>query len=152
MNKAFVLAQAECKNAIHNKHNSHFKSTYADLAAVREAVVPVFNKHGFAIVQGTNVDLSAGFHLETKVIHESGGQMVFRFPLPPDVGRVQQVGSVITYARRYSYAAIAGIVAEEDLDGNETLQNTNGGGRATAANTTAANATAANRSGGGTFL
>lgn len=148
MNKALVAAQRECKNAVHNKHNSHFKSTYADLAAVRECVVPVFNRHGFAIIQGTNCDAVAGFHLETKILHESGGQMIFRFPLPPDVGRVQQVGSVITYARRYSYAAIAGIVAEEDLDGNETLSSPNGGGRSAASGP----ASGPNPGGGGTFL
>lgn len=148
MNRALVAAQREAKNAVHNRFNSHFKSSYADLAAVRECVVPVFNKHGFAVVQGTNVDAHAGFHLETRILHESGGQIVFRFPLPPDVGRVQQVGSVMTYARRYSYAAIAGIVAEDDLDGNETLSNTHGGGRSAAAGTAAA----ANTGAGGTFL
>lgn len=152
MNRALVAAQAECKNAIHNKHNSHFKSTYADLAAVRESVVPVFNKHGFAIIQGTNIDEFMGFHLETRVIHESGEQMVFRFPLPPDVSRVQQVGSVITYARRYSYAAIAGIVAEEDLDGNETLQAANGGGRSPGAKSAGGRPHAGASEDGGTFL
>lgn len=148
MNKALVAAQRECKNAVHNRFNSHFKSSYADLAAVRECVVPVFNRHGFAVIQGTNVDAVSGFHLETKILHESGGQLTFRFPLPGDVGKVQQVGSVITYARRYSYAAIAGIVAEDDLDGNETIQNSNGGGRTATQGAT----TGANTGAGGTFL
>ena len=113
---------------MHNKYNPHFKSTYADLVAIREAVVPVFARHGLAIMQGTNIDRDLGFHLETRVLHVSGQSIVFRFPLPPDPSQVQKIGSVITYARRYSYAAIAAIVAEDDLDGNETLPATNGGG------------------------
>ena len=123
MNEALVAAQTECKNATHNRFNSHFKSSYADLAAVKAEVVPIFLKHGLSIIQGTNVDGERGFHLETRVRHISGQEIIFRFPLPPDTMQIQKVGSVITYARRYTYAMVGGIVAEDDLDGNETIPN-----------------------------
>ena len=121
INEALVNAQAECKNATHNRFNSHFKSSYADLAAVKECVVPIFLRHGLSILQGTNVTAELGFHLETRIRHTSGQEVIFRFPLPPDTMQIQKVGSVITYARRYTYAMIGAIVAEDDLDGNETI-------------------------------
>lgn len=111
-----------------NKTNPHFKSRYADLAAVRDAIVPVFNKHGISIIQAPNTDGVSGFSLETRLIHSSGEELVFNFLLPSDVSKMQAVGSAISYARRYTLSAIAGIASEEDDDGNAATTNTNGRG------------------------
>ena len=111
-----------------NKTNPHFKSRYADLAAVRDAIVPVFNKHGISIIQAPNTDGVSGFSLETRLIHSSGEELVFNFMLPSDVSKMQAVGSAISYARRYTLSAIAGIASEEDDDGNAATTNTNGRG------------------------
>ncbi len=111
-----------------NKTNPHFRSRYADLAAVRDAIVPIFNKHGISIIQSPNVDGFAGFNLETRLIHESGEEIVWNFPLPSDVTKMQAVGSAISYARRYTLSAIACIASEEDDDGNAAT-NPNGGGQ-----------------------
>lgn len=110
-----------------NKTNPHFKSRYADLSAVRDAIVPVFNKHGLSIIQAPTTDGFSGFSLETRVMHESGEELVFNFPLPSDVNKMQAVGSAISYARRYTLSALACIASEEDDDGNAAT-NTNGGG------------------------
>lgn len=123
---ALVKAQAEMKNASLNKTNPHFKSRYADLAEIRDTVMPVLAKHGLAVVQFTQVG-STGFFLVTRLLHESGEFLDSRYPLPEDVTKPQAMGSAITYARRYMLAAICGITAEEDDDGN-SAQNTNGGG------------------------
>jgi hypothetical protein len=110
--------------------NPAFRSRYADLSAVRDAIVPVFAKHGLAILQAPNTDEFSGFHLETRLIHESGEEIVWTFPLPAEVNKMQQIGSAITYARRYTLSAIAGIASEEDDDAN-AAQVTNGGGSST---------------------
>lgn len=123
---ALAKAQAECENVAMNKVNPHFRSKYADLAAVRDAIVPVFSKYGISIVQAPNID-GNGFGLETRLIHSSGEEMVWVFPLPMDVNKMQSIGSAISYARRYTLSAIAGIASEEDDDGN-AAQNPNGGG------------------------
>lgn len=130
LTKALVKAQSELKNASLNKTNPHFKSRYADLAEIRDTVMPVLSKHGIALVQYTQIG-SAGFYLVTRLMHESGEMIESRFPLPDNTEKPQQMGSAITYARRYMMAAICGITAEEDDDGN-AAQNTNGGGRAKA--------------------
>jgi len=121
-----VKAQSELKNASLNKTNPHFKSRYADLAEIRDTVMPTLAKYGLALVQYTQIG-SVGFHLVTRLIHESGEMLESRFPLPDNPDKPQQMGSAITYARRYTMAAICGITAEEDDDGN-AAQATNGGG------------------------
>lgn len=110
-----------------NKVNPHFRSKYADLSAVRDAIVPVFNRHGISIIQAPTTDGFSGFSLETRLIHASGEELVFNFPLPSDVSKMQAVGSAISYARRYTLSAIAGIASEEDDDGNAAT-NTDGRG------------------------
>jgi len=126
---ALAKAQAECQNVVMNKTNPHFRSKYADLAAVRDAIIPVFSKHGLSIIQAPTMDFSgfSGFSLETRLMHTSGEQMIWNFPLPSDVSKMQSIGSAISYARRYTLSAIAGVASEEDDDGNAAT-NTNGGG------------------------
>jgi hypothetical protein len=122
------MAQAECQNVVMNKVNPHFRSKYADLSAVRDAIIPIFNKHGIAIVQAPTSDMLENFSLETMLLHESGEHMLYHFPLPSDTSNMQKIGSAISYARRYTLSAIAGIASEEDDDGNAAT-NSNGGGQ-----------------------
>lgn len=112
-----MKAQSELKNASLNKTNPHFKSRYADLAEIRDTVMPVLCKHGIALVQYTQIG-AGGFYLVTRLLHESGEMIESRFPLPENTDKPQQMGSAITYARRYMMASICGITAEEDDDGN----------------------------------
>jgi hypothetical protein len=129
---ALAKAQAECQNVVMNKTNPHFRSRYADLAAVRDAIIPVFNKHGLSIIQAPTDDGFAGFHLDTILIHSSGESMSWSFPLPHDVNKMQSIGSAISYARRYTLSAIAGVASEEDDDGNAATS-THGGRQPTGA-------------------
>jgi hypothetical protein len=126
--RALAMAQAECQNVVMNRVNPHFRSKYADLSAVRDAIIPIFSKHGIAIIQAPHNDGFSGFVLETFLLHESGGEMKFSFPLPNDTTNMQKIGSAISYARRYTLSAIAGIASEEDDDGNAAT-NPNGGGQ-----------------------
>jgi hypothetical protein len=124
---ALAKAQAECQNVVMNKTNPHFRSRYADLAAVRDAIIPVFNKHGLSIIQAPTDEGFSGFFLETILMHSSGERMHWTFPLPHDVNKMQSIGSAISYARRYTLSAIAGVASEEDDDGNAATS-THGGG------------------------
>jgi uncharacterized membrane protein YgcG len=124
---ALARAQAECQNVVMNKTNPHFRSRYADLSAVRDAVIPIFTKHGLSVIHSPNITLDFGFHLETRLIHVSGEELIWRFPLPVDVNKMQAIGSAISYARRYTLSAIAAVASEEDDDGNASTA-TNGGG------------------------
>ena len=127
---ALAKAQNECQNVTFNKVNPHFRSRYADLSAVRDAVIPVFSKYGLSIIQAPNVVPEIGFALETRIIHEGGETMSFYWPLPTNIDKPQVIASAVTYARRVSMASVAAIAGEEDDDGN-AAQNPNGGGSRT---------------------
>lgn len=90
---------------------------YADLADVLAAVVPILSKHEFALVQLPQWDRDKlALELETSLLHSSGEWLCGYYPLPT-AGKPQEMGSAITYARRYSVQSLLGISAEEDDDG-----------------------------------
>lgn len=140
---ALVAAQAELRNPPKDQNNPFFKSKYADLATVREYVVPVFHKHGLAVTQlPTTVDgepclcsilvHKSGEYISTTIqLHavkkpvkaERPGQQEQAKPTEPQHDP-QGVGAAITYARRYALQSIAGITADEDDDGNEASGHT----------------------------
>lgn len=124
--KALAAAQAELKPVAKNRENPHFKSKYADLAAVVEQSSPVLAKHGLSVIQAPErewQETSDGFKptdsLTTTVIHISGEYIQFSTPLyVGDRPTAQAYGSAVSYSRRYAYGAALGIVTDEDDDGN----------------------------------
>ena len=113
---ALANAQGELANVAKDKSGYGYK--YADLAAVLDQARPVLSKHGLAIVQSaSNADEQVS--VTTTLMHQSGQWMRDTITMPVQVGKgmshAQAVGSVITYARRYSLAAFVGI-AQEDND------------------------------------
>jgi hypothetical protein len=82
----------------------------------------VLSKHGLAVSQfievGSADDGSVFDALRTYLIHESGQFIthVMRLHLPKSDPQGQ--GSAVTYARRYSYMAVLGLVSDVDDDGN----------------------------------
>lgn len=111
---ALAKAQAVMGPAIINKVNPHFKNKYADLAAVLEAIRKPLTDNGLAITQVTEVRDGA-FLLVTKLRHTSGQWITAEYPLPVGA-KPQELGSALTYARRYSLSAITCIAADEDDD------------------------------------
>ena len=122
--KACAAAMVEIQNPGFDKTNPHFRSKFASLAAVRNAVVPTFAKHGVAIFQNLTV-VDGGVSCETILVHESGERMTFGplviFATKPDA---HGYGSAATYARRYSLMAVANVVGDEDDDANAAVGNT----------------------------
>jgi hypothetical protein len=118
--KDLAAAQAEMSNALLNKVNPHFRSKYADFAAVREATLPILNRHGFALIQTPTV-IEGRLYLQTELAHQGGDSRIGIYPIAE--GTPQQQGSALTYARRYSWSAITGIASEEDDDGNAATGN-----------------------------
>lgn len=116
---ALAKAQAEIENASKNSSNPHFKSKYADLAEVINTVRPVFSGHGLSISQFPSfADGLAS--VETVLMHSSGQWMSGTASAGVTKQDAQGVGSAITYLRRYSLAAVAGI-AQEDDDANAAV-------------------------------
>ena len=114
---ALVKAQKAFGPALKTSTNPHFKSRYADLAACVEAVIDALNDNGIALIQ-KNYDCTNGVMIETMFVHESGEMMECgKLHVPASKQDAQGYGSALTYARRYSLMAAAGIAPEDD-DGN----------------------------------
>ncbi len=115
---ALAKAQGEIQPAPKDALNPYFKSRYASLPAVREAVREAFAKHGLSVVQIPAV-IDGTLRLRTMLLHESGQQLdCGELSAEVDVSNPQQMGSAITYFRRYALAAISQTVADDDDDGN----------------------------------
>lgn len=118
---ALAKAQGEMHNPAFDAKNPHFKSNYASLASVRNTVLPVLSKHGLSVVQMPfNVD---GLPAVTTILMHSSGQYVEEtFSLPADRQNAHGYGSALTYLRRYSLQSVAGVVGDEDDDGNAAVE------------------------------
>lgn len=115
--EAFCKLQGEIKPAIKDSVNPHFRSKYADLGAVWEAVKQPLTDHGFSVIQSPDFD-GENMFLRTTVLHVSGDKIEGRYPIRPSKNDPQGVASAITYARRYSISAMLGVIADDDDDGN----------------------------------
>ncbi|MEY4471867.1 MAG: hypothetical protein RL671_171 [Pseudomonadota bacterium] len=128
--KALAAAQAEMANPSFDSANPHFKSKFASLAAVRNAVVPVLAKHGIAVLQDLQTTEN-GIACYTVLMHESGqtrtlGPLV----MPASNADAQGFGSASTYARRYALQSVACVVGDDDDDGNAAVASTPSGWKA----------------------
>ena len=116
---ALSAAQGELTNIGKGKLNPHLKSRYADIGDGLEVVRPILSKHGLAVVQTTQMNPDGGFFLMTRIIHKSGEWIEGAYPLPAS-GKSQDIGSAITYARRYTLFALVGVAGtDEDDDGHD---------------------------------
>lgn len=113
---ALVVAQKAMSNARINAENEHFGNEYADLPAVREAILGPLTDNGIAIMQIPSINAQGNFVLVTLLIHAPSGEMIAgEHPLPTS-GSPQQIGSAITYARRQDASGIVFLSADKDDD------------------------------------
>lgn len=114
---AFVRAQKKFGPALKSSSNPHFRSKYASLDAVIDAVIDGLHSEGFALTQFTE-DNHEGAFVRTVLLHESGGLLTLGELFMPAVKNDPQgFGSALTYCRRYSLLSAMGIAPEDD-DGN----------------------------------
>ena len=132
---AMAKFQAEVKPALKGSTNPYFKSKYADLQSCWDAAREALTKNGLSVVQG-GPPIHGGSSLavlpppngetvtvETRLMHTSGQWIESSLTMKPAKADPQGVGSAVTYARRYALAAILGLVADEDDDGNAATHN-----------------------------
>ena len=120
--EALSRAQAEMPAAKFNSVNPFLKNKYADLGSIIDTAKPVLGKFGLAVTQLPINDGEGRVGVETVLTHASGEWISTQFSLPlaDEKGKsgAQVAGSIITYLRRYSLAAILGMYSDEDTDGN----------------------------------
>jgi len=126
---ALAAAQIEIRPVGANAVNPHYDSKYADLAAVTTAVLPALNKHGLSVAQFPgNIDETGRATLTTILMHSSGQYIQTVASCPLQKPNAHGLGAALTYLRRYSLAAVAGLAVADD-DGNGAVADPPGNGR-----------------------
>lgn len=93
-----------------------YQYTYADLADVTRAILPLLGSNGLSFSAMPTL-MGDAFVLHYVLAHDSGESREGVYPLPdPLHARAQDIGSAITYARRYTLCASTGVVSEDDDD------------------------------------
>lgn len=110
---ALCKAQSEMEGAKKDSENPFFKSKYADLASVWDACRGPLTSNGLAVTQATDM-LEGVLVLVTTLHHVSGETVSGRYPIRTKDDTPQALGSAMTYARRYSLAAMVGVCPEDD--------------------------------------
>ena len=113
---ALVKAQAKIKAALKDSTNPHFKSKYADLESVVDAVKGPLNEQGITFLQAV-YGADSGPMVETMLLHTSGEWLSSTLQIPASKHDAQGFGSAITYGRRYGLQAMCGVPSADD-DGN----------------------------------
>jgi len=111
---ALVKAQGAMKTVKFDRENSHYRNKYASLASFIDTIRGPLSENGLAYTQTTEIR-DGGFVLVTTLRHVSGQWIGGEYPLPV-AAKPQELGSAITYARRYALSALLCIAADEDDD------------------------------------
>jgi len=118
--EALAKAQLEMDVARTDNVNPYFKSRYADLASVVKASRPFLAKNGICVIQRTITKDNGSIFLHTRLCHSSGQWIESNLEVKPPKNDIQTMGSYLTYLRRYTYAALTGVVASGEDDDGET--------------------------------
>jgi len=123
LSASLVQALAEIEGAAKDKVNPHFKSKYADIASVIDAIKPVLAKYQLGFTQHSQPS-EDGVIVETVLHHASGESLSMgSLYVPANKRDAQGFGSALTYARRYALMTAFGVPAEDD-DGNAAAAST----------------------------
>ena len=124
LDKALFAIRGELDPVKKTSDNPFFKSKYADLTSSIRQLDPVFRKHGVLVLQGateTYDNNPVTLNITTELIHvESGEFRLNVLTLPLKSQDPQQLGSAVTYGRRYLWQLVAGAEVEDD-DGNTAV-------------------------------
>ena len=117
--EAFVKAQMQMEGAEKGSNNPFFRSKYADLNSVIEAVKGPLNNNGLSYTQHP-VSTERAVGVVTRIMHVSGEWIEEEFTMPLTKADPQASASLISYSRRYALQSICGIPAVDD-DGEKAV-------------------------------
>lgn len=121
---AMVAVQKQIEDPTKNKKadaGTRGSYRYADLPTVLDVARPALVANGFAVMQFP-CELDDAPALTTLLIHSSGEWVETTAKIRPVDPKPQNVGSALTYARRYALLALCGIAADDDDDGKAAGQ------------------------------
>lgn len=99
---------------------------YLNLATLLKNIKPIFEKNGLAFTQKVTFNSTGDGRqtigtVETIIFDDTDQMTICEYPFFV-TGDPQQVGSAITYARRYSLTTVLGIFPDKDDDGSYARQ------------------------------
>ena len=110
---ALAQAQASITGALKDSTNPYFKSKYADLASVWDAVRQPLTQNGLSVTQfPVNIEGNPG--ILTILMHASGQHLGFAIGLPLTKITAQETGSLLTYLSRYALRGVTGCPGVDD--------------------------------------
>jgi hypothetical protein len=122
MGEALAAFQAEMPTVTKTKtakvktnSGADYSYTYADLADVTQAAMPLLAKHGLSFTCSPGRE-----GLTATLLHTSGQRLTGILPITG--ATPQAVGSSLTYARRYLFGCLTGVVTDDDDDGRQAEQ------------------------------
>jgi hypothetical protein len=118
---ALAAAQSEMGKLTKGSENPHFRSKYADLADVVEAVQPALSAHGIAFFH--ILESSEFGNNMTTVLYHGASDTEIRCPVPLIIGKQDMQGfkSATTYAKRIGLESVTGVAPDDD-DGNDAVK------------------------------
>ena len=118
LNKFHETVEQPAKSA----SNPFFKASYVPLEDVVEAIATASKECGLSFTQWAVTDEIGRVGVGTLLMHESGEWVeyppVMQKPAKPDP---QQLGSTITYLKRYTLSAVFGITSDKDDDAEKAM-------------------------------
>ena len=105
---------------VRTKTGGEYKFKYADLSECKRAAKQPLADNELSVCQLIEDDYS----IRTILLHSSGQWISSKVRMPSNTADAQSIGSAITYAKRYAFCAILGIVADDDEDANKASGNT----------------------------
>ena len=103
---------------VQTKAGGSYSYNYADLSDILPVVRPLLSKHGLCWTAMPARAEDGTLVLRYTLLHVSGDAEGAEMPLGVESGcKPQELGSAITYARRYAITAQLNISTEEDDDG-----------------------------------
>jgi hypothetical protein len=121
-----ILAAQDEFPALEKTAKAHY-GKYTPLDTLLPAVEPHLHKRKVILVSRV-VPIDSAFALVTAAIDtETGDSVESSFPLPA-TGDPQEIGSAMTYGRRYNIVALLNLRTESDDDGQHASRGRSGGG------------------------
>lgn len=103
---------------VRTKTGGEYVFAYAPLDVILATAQPVLAAQGLAVSQLLS-SVDGRPSLRTLLLHKSGESLAAEFPLPIHGSETaQEIGSMVSYMRRYALISVLGLATEEDDDGN----------------------------------
>lgn len=115
-----VVNKGKSANIPNKSGGPGYRYSYADLADVTKQIAPLLAKHGLAFTAHPRA-AENGYELAATLMHDGSDQTI-EGALPLFGRTSQEIGSAITYARRYLLGCLTGVVTDDDEDGNIAAQ------------------------------